>query len=275
AGVEGVLGSSFDDRVEGNDGDNVIQGLDGNDQIFGAGGNDDLRGGAGADEIHGGDGTDTVYFEDSDGSADRIYGDGGGDYLRGGDNDFVDGGDGDDGIAITGSSGTFLGGAGNDQFGAYLGAGDVRALTGLTVDGGAGNDSMFIADTNNLTFVSLTGIDYIRASWDNGAYSSITLLNTTDLSSAYFFGKLHIQFAGDRSSYSVVFGDAGVTVVDLAAAADGDDGTDLLHDIETLVFKNGETIELQAPAGTEGPDTINGTIGPDTIYGLGGDDIIA
>src|SRR5207253_8511277 len=222
------------------------QGLGGNDQSFGAGGNDDLRGGAGADEIHGGDGTDTVYFEDSDGSADRIYGDGGGDYLRGGDNDFVDGGDGDDGIAITGSSGTFLGGAGNDQFGAYLGAGDVRALTGLTVDGGAGNDSMFIADTNNLTFVSLTGIDYIRASWDNGAYSSITLLNSTDLSSAYFFGKIDIRVGVDT----------GLTISGLA-------GVGYTSDIPY------STMRLFGAAGN---DVLTGGNAADEIYGGGGND---
>jgi serralysin len=64
-GVEGVVGSAFDDVITGSKADNVLDG---------GAGNDVLRGGAGADVLTGGEGKDTFawYKNDLKGGADHI-----------------------------------------------------------------------------------------------------------------------------------------------------------------------------------------------------------
>jgi Ca2+-binding RTX toxin-like protein len=61
--VENIIGSSFDDRLYGDDGVNVVLGGPGNDTIYGFGGNDTLNGQDGVDFIDGGDGADTCTGE--------------------------------------------------------------------------------------------------------------------------------------------------------------------------------------------------------------------
>jgi Ca2+-binding RTX toxin-like protein len=69
--VEGAIGSSFADRLYGDEQRNVFRGEGGADDLSGAGGNDRLEGGggnnyldggAGNDELRGGDGIDTADF---------------------------------------------------------------------------------------------------------------------------------------------------------------------------------------------------------------------
>ena len=136
--VENVVGTDFDDEIDGSEGANVIDGGEGDDSLYGAGGDDILDGGEGFDQLYGGDGNDTADYSDApsgivvslfDGTADQdgwgtedllhsienvigsAYGDGvEGDwrdnYLHGrGGNDTVDGGEGWD---------TVNGGAGDD-----------------------------------------------------------------------------------------------------------------------------------------------------------------
>jgi Ca2+-binding RTX toxin-like protein len=69
--IEGAIGSSFADRLYGNEQRNVFRGeggadslggFGGNDRLEGSSGNDMLNGGAGNDELLGGDGNDTADF---------------------------------------------------------------------------------------------------------------------------------------------------------------------------------------------------------------------
>jgi Ca2+-binding RTX toxin-like protein len=120
AGVDGVIGSAYDDTIIGFDGasysgadiyTNIFYGGAGNDYIDGAGSDDILYGGADNDTVIGGDGNDTLSGDEGD------------DLLMGGNgSDVVSGGDGND---------TIIGGAGND-----------------TLSGGAGHD-VFVLDNNN------------------------------------------------------------------------------------------------------------------------------
>jgi serralysin len=74
-GFENIIGSSFNDRLIGNDFANVLRGGAGDyDQLFGGGGRDKLFGGAGTDEmtggtgadrLNGGAGTDSIGYNDS------------------------------------------------------------------------------------------------------------------------------------------------------------------------------------------------------------------
>lgn len=67
-GIDGIIGSDFDDTLTGYDGvfdggatTNLIDGGAGNDSISGLGGGDTLIGGVGDDSIDGGAGNDTIY----------------------------------------------------------------------------------------------------------------------------------------------------------------------------------------------------------------------
>lgn len=59
-GVEGVIGSGFDDALFGNRRDNLLSGLAGKDRLTGQGGNDTLLGGEAGDQLFGGKGGDLL-----------------------------------------------------------------------------------------------------------------------------------------------------------------------------------------------------------------------
>ncbi|WP_279626452.1 polymorphic toxin-type HINT domain-containing protein, partial [Polycladidibacter hongkongensis] len=59
SGVEGLIGSAFDDSLKGDAGNNRLQGNHGDDVLSGRAGNDRLDGGAGTDVLLGGTGDDT------------------------------------------------------------------------------------------------------------------------------------------------------------------------------------------------------------------------
>ncbi|MAK96406.1 MAG: hypothetical protein CL996_02790, partial [Euryarchaeota archaeon] len=81
SGIEGVLGTGFEDILQGGSDENIIYAGDGDDVVIGNGGDDDLYGNEGIDVIYGGDGDD---------------------YIVGGSgNDVLYGGSGDD-IFVTG-----------------------------------------------------------------------------------------------------------------------------------------------------------------------------
>ena len=63
--IENLTGSSFADKLYGNDTDNLIAGGLGNDRLDGLAGNDVLIGGLGDDQLNGGVGIDTAQFEGS------------------------------------------------------------------------------------------------------------------------------------------------------------------------------------------------------------------
>ncbi|WP_417259119.1 Hint domain-containing protein [Celeribacter sp.] len=133
SGLDGIIGSDFDDTLIGFDGmstdpiagyTNIFYGGDGNDYLDGAGGDDELYGDAGDDTILGGDGNDTI---------------GGG---TGEDN--IDGGSGDDTIYGGAGNDTIDGGAGADNLYGGLGDDIITAGSGDTVVGGDGSDTVFI-----------------------------------------------------------------------------------------------------------------------------------
>jgi Ca2+-binding RTX toxin-like protein len=59
-GIEDLAGSSFDDRLSGDDGANRLFGRDGSDALLGRDGADYLNGGSGRDTLDGGGGNDTL-----------------------------------------------------------------------------------------------------------------------------------------------------------------------------------------------------------------------
>lgn len=143
--------------LNGGDGNDTLLGGSSNDLLNGASGDDVARGGLGDDTLRGGAGADSLS---GDGGNDNIDGQGGSnDVISGGlGNDVLNGGAGSDILSETGASfvltntrltglgtdtllglevASLMGGAGNDVL-------DARAFTlgGVTLDGGAGNDSL-------------------------------------------------------------------------------------------------------------------------------------
>lgn len=128
--VNGV-GSSFGDRITGDDRANVILGGDGNDWIDGGDGNDTISGGNDHDWLMGGDGNDLLL---GDSGNDLVFGDAGNDLVYGGSgDDILFGGNGND---------TLLGGDGGDML--FGGNGNDVLCGGLGHDiivGGLGSDT--------------------------------------------------------------------------------------------------------------------------------------
>lgn len=155
-----VIGTSLDERLEGDIGADKIWGNAGNDKIYGRDGNDTLKGGEGADKLWGGEGVDRIHGGNRN---DQLYGGGGNDKLWGGHgDDLVHAGSGDD-LAVGGAgadrihghSGDDLiqGGDGRDKIWGNEGIdtivaedGDDKVFGGNDgdrIDGGNGNDWLY------------------------------------------------------------------------------------------------------------------------------------
>jgi Ca2+-binding RTX toxin-like protein len=158
-----LFGGAGNDTLTGGSGADMLFGQSGNDTLLGKGGNDFLFGGANNDTLTGGDGDDQVFGEAGN---DRMI------WNPGDDTDLFEGGDGTDTAEVNGGNGDefFTATAngtrvrfdrldpapfsidigttenlvlnmngGDDTFSA---TGNLAALIKITVDGGAGNDTI-------------------------------------------------------------------------------------------------------------------------------------
>ncbi|MEA2143138.1 MAG: hypothetical protein QOI64_1568, partial [Solirubrobacteraceae bacterium] len=208
--VNGALPAA---NLFGGAGNDVLTGGSGGDQLFGQAGNDTLLGKGGADLLFGGSENDTLTGGDAD---DQAFGQGGNDRMiwnPGDDTDLNEGGDGADTVEVNGGNGaeqftTTANGTrvrfdrvtpapfsidigtseklvvnangGNDSASA---TGNLAALIGITVDGGAGNDTLLgssgadillggdgndFADGNQGADVALLGAGDDTFQWDPG-----------------------------------------------------------------------------------------------------------
>jgi Ca2+-binding RTX toxin-like protein len=160
-GNDTLIGGSGADELFGGAGNDILMGMGGNDLLFGGDGNDVLTGGAGNDQVFGEAGNDRMVWNPGDGT------------------DLDEGGDGVDTVEVNGgnASETFTATAngtrvrfdrldpapfsldigttenltlnangGDDTFTAGNG---LASLIALTVDGGAGNDTLIGGDGND------------------------------------------------------------------------------------------------------------------------------
>lgn len=159
-------------KLYGGPGNDTLTGGSGNDQLFGQSGNDQLLGRGGADFAFGGSGGDTLTGGDGD---DLVFGQSGNDAMiwnPGDDTDLNEGGADSDTTTVNGGNGdeqftttangtrvrfdrlnpapfsidigttenlVLNAGGGNDTFSA---TGNLASLIAITVDGGAGNDTL-------------------------------------------------------------------------------------------------------------------------------------
>ncbi len=105
--MENVIGTKFDD---------YIQGTSANNKIIGGEGNDSLYGNGGLDFLDGGDGNDFIYASGNTGGSTILGGKGDDTLLGSQSGDVINGGDGNDFINAGTGSDTITGGAGADKF---------------------------------------------------------------------------------------------------------------------------------------------------------------
>lgn len=111
AGRDMIAGQDQNDMIYAGPGADTVAGGAGDDQLFGGAGADVIAGDAGKDSIDGGDGHDLITGGDG---ADELFGGAGDDTIWGQD-DFVNGGAGDDQLTL-GAAATGNGGDGADSF---------------------------------------------------------------------------------------------------------------------------------------------------------------
>jgi len=151
--IENVVGSNYNDLIEGNAGNNELMGLAGQDHLVGGAGDDrlfggdqddSLVGGLGADRLDGGNGNDWVQygFSQSGITVNLSTGVGSGGEAQG-DTYF-----GIENVSGTNFDDMLIGNAGNNRF--YGGNGNDIII------GGGGQDELWGADGNNI----LTGDGY-------------------------------------------------------------------------------------------------------------------
>ena len=171
-GHDTVLGSEYNDYIDGGDGHDYLIGFDGNDEIYGGAGedyllgligDDHLDGGSGNDRLEGGEGNDTLIGGEGDDvilggeGGDTIDGGEGDDLLQGGDgNDIITGGAGDDIVYAEAGDDEVYGGEGDD----HLAGGDGHDL----IHGGDGDDNLF-GEAGNDELYGGAGSNYL----DGGA----------------------------------------------------------------------------------------------------------
>jgi Ca2+-binding RTX toxin-like protein len=182
-----LFGGTGNDTLTGGSGADQLFGQSGNDTLLGRGGFDYLFGGADHDTLTGGDGDDQVFGESGN---DRMV------WNPGDDTDLNEGGDGTDTVEVNGGNGAeqftvtangtrvrfdrlnpapfaldigtsenliLNANGGDDSFSAV---GNLAALIQITVDGGAGNDTILGSNGNDL-LLGGDGNDFIDGQQGN------------------------------------------------------------------------------------------------------------
>jgi Ca2+-binding RTX toxin-like protein len=285
-GSDVVTGAGGADRIGGGAGDDLLSGGDGNDiitqdaedggadRIFGGAGSDFIWGGS-LDEVDGGDGYDTIWLRGFNGT-----------FLGGADEDvfhfgngtqrnIIRGGSGSDRLALPGGASAHL-----------LELSEVERLVAaattsttrskITIDadsadlsasGYEGHFDLIAGNSAGMTLIAplalLSAVASSLRIYGAGAADILVGSNQAD----ELFGQNGddrltggggndiltggtgsdiAAFAGSMSSYQLLTGGGSLSIVDLDPS-DGDDGTDTLIGIETLMFAGGETMSLTSP----------------------------
>jgi Ca2+-binding RTX toxin-like protein len=233
--VDEANGAMPEVNIFGGDGNDRITGGSGNDLLFGQAGNDTIKGNAGNDFLFGGAGNDTL---DGGTGNDQLFGQAGDDLMiwnPGGGTDLVEGGDGNDTAQVNGGNGaeTFTIAAngsrvrldrvspapfsldigttenlvlnmngGDDVFTAGNG---LANLIKLTVDGGAGNDTIIGGDGDD-TLLGGSGNDVIAG----GRGSDVARLGSGDDTFIWNPGDGNDIAEGDSGNDTLLFNGANV-----------------------------------------------------------------
>ncbi|MFO0346614.1 MAG: cadherin domain-containing protein [Labrys sp. (in: a-proteobacteria)] len=271
SGIEGLIGSAFNDALTGDNAANTIAGGQGADTLSGGGGNDtlDYRTSTGGVSINlttnaasGGDAAGDVIsgFENVYGSStagDTLVGDGAGSILRGyGGVDTINAGLGND--TIDGGTGAdrLYGEDGNDTF--VFVAQD--AASGEIIDGGAGTDTLSVGGTNTFSSVTLSSIEAV----------AFTATSTATFAASQYGAGLAsgMQVTGSIGTDTLAFTMTANSSVDLS----GVQFTSWTAAVDTT-WITGST-GAETIRGTSQTDSISGGAGNDEIDARDGDDTV-
>jgi Ca2+-binding RTX toxin-like protein len=262
-----LFGGAGNDRLTGGSGGDMLFGQAGNDTLLGKGGNDFLFGGADNDTLTGGAGDDQMFGEAGD---DRMIwnpGDGT-DLMEGGsgiDTAEVNGGNGSETFTIT-ANGTRVrfdridpapfsldigttenlvvnAGGGDDRISA---TGNLAALIKLTIDGGAGNDTI-LGGNGADTLLGGSGNDFI----DGNQGNDTALLGAGDDVFQWDPGDGSDTVEGQAGNDTLLFNGSNIGE-NFNIAANGD-RVRLTRDIGaiTMDLKSMETINIAALGGND------------------------
>ncbi|MGV0758579.1 calcium-binding protein [Tistrella mobilis] len=243
-GISGLIGSSFDDTLTGNNAINTLTGGDGNDTLYGMLGDDKLIGGNGDDVLVGGDRNDT------------LTGGEGADLLDGGAgwNDTVVYTDASSGVIVNLTTGTGMGGAAGDiliGIEQIVGSAYSDKLTGSSVSnilrGGDGNDFLRGMGGGN-TLYGDHGLDTVLyGERDHGMTIDLSSGTARPTAGAFADTLYSIENAGGTGFDDIITGDSG------ANRLTGYEGRDVLN-------------------GGGGRDVLDGGLGGDRLTGGSGPD---
>lgn len=296
--IEGVIGSDFSDTIIGNDLDNVLRGADGDDVIFGGDGNDIIEGGDGVDTLDGGAGIDTLDFSSSSNgvlldlssqnSAQTIVttsalqaptapldqydnfenatGSNHADQLKGDSGDNVLSGlEGDDEFIATEGADIILGGFGSDTLNFS------NSIEAIQVDLSTSSFAGGLA--NNLQALSIENIvgtdfnDQLMGSAIennlNGGAGDDTLKGGAfdDLLDGGDGANDTAIYEGNRADYSISQNQPGrFKITDLRP--DGDEGTDIIENIEFLQFADGTIAVPSLILDNASPELVDDQLAP-------------
>ncbi len=285
-------GGDGNDTLFGSDGDDVISGNGGNDSLVGAGGNDSILGGSGSDILDGGTGDDTLRGQ---GGADTMNGGDGNDVFEWDANfdgdDIVSSSNGDDRMTVTTGATVDVIAVGKvgSKMKVTLGANQLiinPTIRLVTIDTGAGNDTVTVGDISGVTATVLTingglGDDNLNASTGvlgnvrmgingNDGNDSITGSVSDDTLDGGTGTDTLLGGAGNDTLFGGTEGDA----INGQAGNDfirGDDGNDTLDGGAGNDLMRGG-LGHDTMSGNEGNDTLEGNDGRDTLVGGIGND---
>jgi Ca2+-binding RTX toxin-like protein len=268
--IESVVGTDFDDTLNGDRLDNILDG---------GAGNDILRGAAGADTLHGGVGIDTASYAgatnavtvdlgnlannsgdsagDSYDSIEHILGSSRNDLLIGDAADnFFDGGNGDDVLVGRAGADTLIGGEGADT--ADYSASGVAITVALDGTVGIGGDA-----AGDL----LSGIESLTGS----AFADRL---TGDANSNTLVGSDGDDILVGRLGSDRLDGGAGIDTADYALSTSA-----IVVDMSGGVSRGGEAegdvlVGIERVIGTDYADIIRGSTNNDTLVGGLDDDVL-
>jgi Ca2+-binding RTX toxin-like protein len=302
SGNDVITGGSGNDQLFGQSGNDVLLGKGGNDFLFGGDGNDQLTGGAGDDQVFGQSGNDLMIWNPGDGT-DLNEGGAGIDTVQ------VNGGNASETFSVTpnGSRVRFdrvspapftidIGtsenlvvnmNGGDDSFTASNG---LATLISLTVDGGAGNDTITGGDGND-TLLGGDGNDLIIGGrgtdvaqmgagddtfvWNPGdgndtvegqAGNDHMLFNGANIAESFDISANGTRVRFARNIANIVMDLNGVEAIDLNALGGADQIT-----VNNVAGTDLNTVNLNLGASGGGGDgavdsvIVNGTNGDDNV----------
>jgi Ca2+-binding RTX toxin-like protein len=238
--IENLIGSTFNDTLNGDNNANVLEGRGGDDVLVGFFGDDTLRGGFGEDILRGRDDNDL------------LYGDDGADMLQGGEgNDLMDGGDGFD------RANFFL----SQPTDAQVGATVDLSVQGVAQDTGHGMDTLVGIEHVSGTLLgdTLTGDGGANWIWGQGGGDTLNGAGGDDL--------LETGSVGDNNLNG---GDG----VDTASFFSNNDFTSGVE-VSLLLQGSGQAVAGGGSVTLTGIENLSGSTFNDILTGDGGNNRLA